>query len=249
MDRGYICLWRKTIESEVFHNEGLFKVWVWCLMKANHKEAYVPMKTGRGETTVKVLPGQFIFGRYSAARELHTEPSTLWQRLKKLKSTQNIDIESNSKYSIISIINWGIYQAQKNNCDSEKDRQKTGKRQPSDTNNNDNNEKNKYKPLSSPEETCPHQGIIQAYHEILPELPAVRIWSEKRKAALRARWRESVNRQSVEWWRGFFEYVRGSDFLMGRVASKGRSPFRADLEWMVTQNNFIKIVEGKYHRA
>lgn len=34
---GWIKLHRKLISSNVFDNEKVLKVWIWCLMKATHK--------------------------------------------------------------------------------------------------------------------------------------------------------------------------------------------------------------------
>ena len=96
---------------------------------------------------------------------------------------------------------------------------------------------------------CPHQKIIDLYHEILPELPKVKAWNETRRRYLQARWREAKERQNLDWWRRFFKYIRESDFLMGRtIPSNGRPPFRATLEWILRPNNFAKIIEGFYHR-
>lgn len=96
-------------------------------------------------------------------------------------------------------------------------------------------------------EPCPHQEIIAAYHEALPNNPVIRSWTEERKGFLRERWREAVERQSVEWWREFFAYVAKSEFLTGRTPpSNGRTVFFADLEWLVRPNNFAKVIEGKY---
>lgn len=91
---------------------------------------------------------------------------------------------------------------------------------------------------------CPHQEIVAAYHRILPELPAVRIWTPARQALLRQRWKEDPERQTVEWWTDLFGFVKKSDFLMGR-ADTGR-PWQADLEWILNARNIVKIIEGKY---
>jgi hypothetical protein len=93
---------------------------------------------------------------------------------------------------------------------------------------------------------CPHQQIIALYHEVLPELPAVREWTGKRAEFLRARWREKPERQAPDWWRDFFGTVRRSDFLMGRT-NGSRGPFRCSLEWLVTLGNFVKVIEGNFH--
>ena len=93
---------------------------------------------------------------------------------------------------------------------------------------------------------CPHLRIIALYHEVLPELRQVREWNETRKRLLQRRWAESPERQSVDWWREFFGYVRRSRFLMGQTTSRDGRPFDCDLEWLIRPQNFAKVVEGKY---
>jgi hypothetical protein len=96
---------------------------------------------------------------------------------------------------------------------------------------------------------CPHDAIIAAYHEILPELPAVRSWTDTRRKHLQTRWRESGDRQEVGWWQRFFSYVRRCPWLMGGgVPGDGRSVFRADLGWLVKPENFAKVLEGRYEQ-
>lgn len=95
---------------------------------------------------------------------------------------------------------------------------------------------------------CPHDKIIAAYHEELPELRPVQVWNDQRRKLLQTRWRESPKRQDVEYWRRYFRFVRESEFLMGRAEpGPGKKPFSADLEWLVRPSNFAKVVEGKYH--
>lgn len=96
-------------------------------------------------------------------------------------------------------------------------------------------------------DACPHEQIIALYHELLPELRGVRIWTGKRASALRARWRESAERQDLEWWRDYFSYVKKSRFLTGKSQGRdGQPPFEADLEWLVNESNMVKVMEGKY---
>lgn len=90
---------------------------------------------------------------------------------------------------------------------------------------------------------CPHQEIIALYHEVLPQCPQVRDWTPARAVQLRARWNEDEKRQSLDYWRQFFEYVKTCDFLVGKT---GKTPFFADLEWMTKSGNFTKIREAKY---
>lgn len=94
---------------------------------------------------------------------------------------------------------------------------------------------------SKAENDCPHEKIIELYHLNLPMLTKVRIWNEKRKNALKTRWREDEKRQNLEYWERLFKYIAKSDFLTGRS-----SQWQCDLEWIVNSTNFIKIIEGKY---
>lgn len=97
---------------------------------------------------------------------------------------------------------------------------------------------------------CPHEQIIAAYHEELPELRPVQVWNDQRRKLLQSRWREKPERQDVEYWRRYFRFIRESEFLMGQTDSgPGKKPFSADLEWLIRPTNFAKIVEGKYHDA
>lgn len=94
--------------------------------------------------------------------------------------------------------------------------------------------------------TCPHKQIIDLYREVLPELPGVQSWGEERRRYLRARWREDPGRQTLDWWRGYFEKVRSSSFLMGRANGSGGRAWRCNLEWLVRPTNFAKVLDGIY---
>jgi len=134
VENGWVKLWRKTIDSRVFQNDGLLKVWIWCLLKANHKEKWVSIKTGKGSTEIKIGKGQFVFGRKSASKELKMKPSTVRDRMQKLRDMQNIDTQPDTHYTVISIKNWDTYQSQEVIPDTQPDRQPTGNRQATDTN-------------------------------------------------------------------------------------------------------------------
>ena len=101
---------------------------------------------------------------------------------------------------------------------------------------------------------CPHQAIIDLYHQTLPELPKVISWNKTREAHLKQRWRElftefecKSSEEALDWFRNdFFQFIKNSKFLTGRTQSKDRRPFLADLEWVIKPTNFTKIIERKY---
>ncbi|WP_213957129.1 hypothetical protein [Variovorax sp. dw_954] len=100
---------------------------------------------------------------------------------------------------------------------------------------------------SAPADSCPHQQIINLFHEVLPAARRVREWTPARQQALRARWREKSERQNLDWWRKFFGYVSASDFLCGRTKpAPGRKPFDLSLDWLCKSENLVKVVEGAY---
>ena len=134
---GYIKIFRKLLVSRVFQNEGLLKVFIWCLLKASHKEEWFSVKTGRGKTEVHLKRGQFIFGRKKAAKELKMHPMTVYKRIQKLKQLFIIGVKSNTHYSVITVTNWDTYQIHKNKSN----RQVTTKEQPSNTHKNVKNVK------------------------------------------------------------------------------------------------------------
>lgn len=92
----------------------------------------------------------------------------------------------------------------------------------------------------------PYMKIIDLYHQCLPELPTVMKLTVKRKTQIRQRFNEDLT--DLGKWENFFNFVKQSDFLMGRAQpTVGRSIFRADIEWLTNAGNFTKIAEEKYH--
>lgn len=129
----------------------------------------------------------------------------------------------------------------------------TGDQQPENLEAEEKPEKNE-KPEVPP---CPHKQILALYHELLPELPRMKIWDGARQQNLTARWRErwkagkyATQAGGLDFWRRLFVYIgRDCDWLMGRAENYGgRKPFQASLDWIVKPQNFAKIIEGKYYR-
>ncbi|MDR9419496.1 MAG: hypothetical protein RI561_11050, partial [Gracilimonas sp.] len=112
---GWIKLHRKIVDSRVFAKPEMLKLWLLCLIKANHDSAWVDID-GLTEP-VKVEPGQFITGRYALHREYYPKKVrdmkselTLWRWLQKLEKWGNLNINSYTKYSLMEVSNWDKYQ-------------------------------------------------------------------------------------------------------------------------------------------
>jgi len=104
---------------------------------------------------------------------------------------------------------------------------------------------------ANPQESDLFEGAVELYHKYCSGLPRVRVASDRRRKMFRARCHEKHKSESglrsdnIKFWEGFFQYVSKSDFLMGGRNQEG---WRADFEWLITKNNFIKTLEGNYHR-
>lgn len=149
---------------------------------------------------------------------------------------QMLHIKTTNKYSIISITNWKQHQ--------QGEHQGNIKRTSSDhIQECIKNDKETLTSLQSKKDGIPHAQILDLYHAILPELPSVRVFTTKRKAMLRARRQEDKTRQTLDWWKGYFNHVRKSKFLMGE-----RGDFQANFEWLINTSKLVKVIEGNYHR-
>lgn len=103
---GWVKLHRQLLESAIFKNERLLRIWIWCLLKATYKQC----ETMMGNQLVILEKGQFIFGRKDASEELKINESTLYKDMKNLEKLKMCNIKSNNKFSIVTIEKWELYQ-------------------------------------------------------------------------------------------------------------------------------------------
>lgn len=103
---------------------------------------------------------------------------------------------------------------------------------------------------------CPHQQLIALYAKHLGHLRQPVKWDGARADAMRVRWREcakpsafSRGYDSIEgglaFWEKFFRYVASTDLAQGFPREHGKR-WMPDLPWLVTKENFLKVIEGNY---
>lgn len=126
------------MESTVFQNPDLLKVWIWCLLKATHED-YDQLV---GLTVVKLKAGQFVTGRIKAAEELKMSENKFYRNMKTLTNLGMLTQNPNSKYTLVTVGKWALYQCQGPDVRQQIDRKQTASRQQVDTNNNSNNNNN-----------------------------------------------------------------------------------------------------------
>ena len=145
---GWIKLHRKLIENPIFLKPELLQLFIYCLLKANH-EAQKIIFNGQ-EVEIKI--GQFITGRNAMAKDLKQNPITTYKRLKILENLKILNIKSNNKFSVVTVVNYGLYQSEEIKRNTKRNNKGTTREQQGNTNKNDKNDKNdkKYKIIRSP---------------------------------------------------------------------------------------------------
>ena len=127
-------------------------------------------------------------------------------------------------------------------------RSATGPAAPAGDDEDDNKDDNQADGQPIRNNGVPFKDIVDLYHDKLPELPACAKLTDTRKGYIRQRWQEDL--PDIDAWGRYFDIVRKSDFLMGKLPGvNGKPPFRADLEWLTRPTNIVKVIEGKYHRG
>ncbi|HCY8390382.1 TPA: hypothetical protein O1971_002806 [Staphylococcus aureus] len=86
-------------------------------MKASHKDHTQLV----GRRVVELEKGQFVFGRKRASEELRLKESTVRDYIKLLENLGTIVVKSDNKFSVITVVNWAIYQSMEENSDSKND--------------------------------------------------------------------------------------------------------------------------------
>jgi hypothetical protein len=145
-------------------------------------------------------------------------------------------IKTTNKGTVVKLINFDIFDI---NQETAQPPIQPDNNHPTTTNKKEKKEKNNIITKNQ----IPYQAIVDIFNETLPELPSVKIVTDTRKKYIRARWHSSDKTKALEWWKKFFEYIRHSDFLMGR-----KTDFRVSFDWVIKPTNFVKIIEGNYHK-
>lgn len=142
MNHGYVKLYRKVMDSFVWTNPNMYKLWSLCLMKASH-ESRKFLFNGK---EIWLNSGEFVTGRDAITFEMNrgvksehqVNSTSVWRWLKKFESEQMLNIKSTTKYSVISINNWEEYQGGEQQVNINR----TTSEQQVNTNKNEKNEKN-----------------------------------------------------------------------------------------------------------
>lgn len=104
--QGWIKLHRSILDWEWYDDPNTKIVFLHLLLKANHKD-----KAYKG---VLVKRGEVVTGRLVLSAELRLSEQQIRTALNRLKSTNEITIKTTNKNSVITIVNYDLYQEVEN---------------------------------------------------------------------------------------------------------------------------------------
>ena len=276
MERGYVKVWRKMLDCGLLQKPHALQVFMYCLLKATHKpfKAIVDNKqvelqpgqliAGRDKLALALnLSPQNIRTALNSLRlcEILTINSTKRYSIISINNwasyqAENVETNQDSNQDLTKT------QPSPNHIQEHKNISlSTNVLMSSPEATTDSREQNnpvidlEALPTKDDGSICPQKAIVSLYHEVLPELPRVKKWRSNHSRALCARWREKLKegkfidtKSGLDYFGRFFNYIRQSDFLMGKVEGRAGHAFTCKLGWIVTASHFDDIVDGKYHR-
>lgn len=195
-----------------------------------------------GLQKVRLEPGQFVTGRYAGSKEVKMNPSTFWKYLQWLKDNESLDIKGNNKYSLISIVNWELYQLEMFKNDSKSDTNITAKEQQRDTNKNVKND------ISfSPKFSDEHMQLALLLKErIIGNKPDYKIRSDINKWANSIRLMVESDKRDPERIRQVIEWCQKDSFWKQNILSVDKLREKFDqLEMKMGQVRTVNQERGK----
>lgn len=117
MNKGWIKLHRQFLEWEWYDEPNCVRVFLHCLLKANHKD-----KKYRGDI---IRRGTFVSSLDILAFELKIGKQSLRTALGKLKKTGEINTQTNTRGTVVIVCNYDTYQSEESEANTPANTQAT----------------------------------------------------------------------------------------------------------------------------
>lgn len=150
MSKGWIKLYRKTIDSCLFSDEYLLQLWTYLLLSVNREQKKIIFN----DNELIILPGSGIFGlnqivtdikkiSNQKTKKFKKFKTIYYRRLKVLEKLRKVELQPTNKFTIITITKWLEHQQNetqvKLQCNSGVTPVKTNKNQENQENQKKNN--------------------------------------------------------------------------------------------------------------
>lgn len=234
---GWISLYRSILDNPLWQDKPFSKgqAWIDLLLLANHKDKKIMI----GNSIVAVERGSFITSELKLMSRWGWSKTKVRAFLSILHKAQMIEKKSDSKKTIINIVNYSKYQELETTEKPLKDHKKTADDTQPIKKQRNNNTSNEVLGIPEKDSAIPYHLIQDLYNSVCGSYPRLVKMSEKRKQAIRARMKTGY---TVDDFKILFEKAEASEFLRG----KNKRNWRADFDWLVCDSNMAKTLEGKY---
>lgn len=132
---GWIRVHRKIIDASWFNKSEYVHLWLYLLLKANHKDQEIFI----GNEKILVKRGQLLTSRHKLSEVVHIQENKIYRILKCFENEHQIEQRKTKKYTVISIVNYDIYQKSEQDNEQQMNNKRTTDEQQMNTNNNDKN--------------------------------------------------------------------------------------------------------------
>lgn len=120
-NNGFIKIYRSLLNWEWYKDANVKDLYLHCLLKANWTE---------GKFQGKIIPvGSFVTSYKHLSEETGLSVKQVRTALEKLENTQNVTRKSTNKYTLISVVNYTLFQGNEIEKGNQTDNQRANKGQ------------------------------------------------------------------------------------------------------------------------
>lgn len=218
---------RKILSWEWYKDVNTYKLFTHLIYKANYEDSMY-----RG---IKVLRGQIYTGLDLLKFETGLTMQQTRTAIKKLISTNDITSKTTNKYRLITVLNYNKYQLTNKHINKQYNKQ------------NDQSSTSTLTPSKELKETkevnknnkvnTNYSLVVETWNNL--EISKVFKLTDKRKKHINARIEDYGFDKLIVG----IKSIKDSKFLM-----ESKNTNWLNFDWLLNPNNFIKLVEGKYHK-
>lgn len=232
---GWVKMHRCLMDHWVWGEPEALKFWLTLLMDANHTD----QKKLFNGALMEIKRGQILFGLNAYEKKTGISQRKMRRYLDTLQNERMIDRQKTNKFSLITVVNYDEYQSADSQTSSKRHTNDTQTTTPKNVK-NDKNVKNTPKRASAKrEDLTPYQQIVDCYHSKCTEQNMCNELTPARKKRIKQFW-AMINKDgngSVKIGR-YFDYVASNTYLPTKRY--------ADLHWLMQQDRYLEIKEGKF---
>lgn len=242
---GWIKLHRKFLEWEWYSDINTKIVFLDFFLKANIKDT---------KYMGKIIPkGSLVIKINDLANCLGLTENEVRTAIKHLKMTGEIETKSTNKFTVVTVVNYNVYQDFETDKAQTKHEQSTIKSQTINKllTSLEEEEKNKRikkdkrdivnVAVAEPSQKTDYDKYLEFYKGAVKSLAMPKVLSDKRKKALKT----LSLKLSDDDIKRVFELAEESDFLSGRNGKWTGCSF----DWLINYNNALKVLEGQYSNS